>query len=562
LDQLDIILEALTRINTIIVRVTPVGVFAIVASIAGTLTLDELDRLRAYFMIYTAAALILSFWILPMLVAALTPFSYRQVVSVSRDAVMTAFATGKLFVVLPMLIEASNRLFSELPAEDKEKTTSASVLVPLAYPFPSIGKLLGLFFVPFAAWYVGKALPLEEYPALIGAGIVSFFGSPLAAVPFLLDVARVPADMFNLFIVSGVYCARLGDAVGAVHLLTFSVLTTCALTGRLRFRVTRLLGFGLVTVVLLGVSIGTIRMTLSAVARDAVEMEPALNRMRFNGSAVSHSVLEIAERNPDAFVPGESRLQRIQRRGILRVGFDSEALPFAFFNADGELVGFDVELAHQLAVDLGVEIEFVPFRQESLEGQLADDHFDVAMSGIASDFHTINRMHMVESRIDLTPALVVPDHLRDEFSSLDAIRDVGEVRFGFVGDVQFSERFFRRLPDVEVIPLESARTWFDGGDEEIVGLITTAEAGYAWTMLYPSFHVVIPAGARSKEPHAFAIARDDADFAFFLDHWASLNKKTGAIDVLYAHWILGKGAEEYEPRWSVVRDVLGWGTKE
>ncbi|MCP4898808.1 MAG: dicarboxylate/amino acid:cation symporter, partial [bacterium] len=111
LDQLDIILEALTRINTIIVRVTPVGVFAIVASIAGTLTLDELDRLRAYFIIYTASALILSFWLLPMLVAAVTPFSYRQVVSVSRDAVMTAFATGKLFVVLPMLIEASNRLF-------------------------------------------------------------------------------------------------------------------------------------------------------------------------------------------------------------------------------------------------------------------------------------------------------------------------------------------------------------------------------------------------------------------------------------------------------------------
>jgi hypothetical protein len=31
-----------------------------------------------------------------------------------------------------------------------------------------------------------------------------------------------------------------------------------------------------------------------------------------------------------------------------------------------------------------------------------------------------------------------------------------------------------------------------------------------------------------------------------------------AIQQLYAYWILGGGAEPKEPRWSVMRNVLGW----
>jgi hypothetical protein len=30
----------------------------------------------------------------------------------------------------------------------------------------------------------------------------------------------------------------------------------------------------------------------------------------------------------------------------------------------------------------------------------------------------------------------------------------------------------------------------------------------------------------------------------------------------YDYWIMGIGAEETEPRWSVIRNVLGWGVDE
>ena len=39
---------------------------------------------------------------------------------------------------------------------------------------------------------------------------------------------------------------------------------------------------------------------------------------------------------------------------MLRVGYNPDRLPFTFFNTAGDLVGFDVEMAHRLARELGV----------------------------------------------------------------------------------------------------------------------------------------------------------------------------------------------------------------
>ena len=46
--------------------------------------------------------------------------------------------------------------------------------------------------------------------------------------------------------------------------------------------------------------------------------------------------------------------------------------------------------------------------------------------------------------------------------------------------------------------------------------------------------------------------------ANFLDTWFELKKRDGTIDELFDYWVLGKGAETKEPRWSVIRNVLHW----
>jgi ABC-type amino acid transport substrate-binding protein len=66
----------------------------------------------------------------------------------------------------------------------------------------------------------------------------------------------------------------------------------------------------------------------------------------------------------------------------LRVGTSGDYAPFSSRDAAGNRAGFDVELAQELAGDLGLELTWVPFRWPELGRQLAADEFDVAMGGV------------------------------------------------------------------------------------------------------------------------------------------------------------------------------------
>ena len=56
---------------------TPLGLFAIAAVTAGTLDLGEAAQLKIYLACYLAVSVLLSLWVLPGLVAALTPVPHR-----------------------------------------------------------------------------------------------------------------------------------------------------------------------------------------------------------------------------------------------------------------------------------------------------------------------------------------------------------------------------------------------------------------------------------------------------------------------------------------------------
>lgn len=67
---------------------------------------------------------------------------------------------------------------------------------------------------------------------------------------------------------------------------------------------------------------------------------------------------------------------------VLRVGTSGDYAPFSTRDAAGELQGFDVELAAELARELGFELRWVPFRWPELARQLDAGEFDVAMGGV------------------------------------------------------------------------------------------------------------------------------------------------------------------------------------
>ena len=126
--------------------------------------------------------------------------------------------------------------------------------MPASFNFPHTGKLLSLSFVLFAGWFADARVPFSDYPRLAGTGLLVMFGNVNAAIPFLLDLLRIPADTFRLFVTSAIVNARFGTLLAAVHTLAIAVLGTCAVTGTLAFNGRKLLRFAIITTLLTAAS--------------------------------------------------------------------------------------------------------------------------------------------------------------------------------------------------------------------------------------------------------------------------------------------------------------------
>ncbi len=77
-----------------------------------------------------------------------------------------------------------------------------------------------------------------------------------------------------------------------------------------------------------------------------------------------------------------SLLDQIKQRGTIRVGL-STFVPWAMRNKEGELVGFEIDVARRLASDAGLEIEFVPTAWDGIIPGLLAGKFDVIIAGMS-----------------------------------------------------------------------------------------------------------------------------------------------------------------------------------
>lgn len=78
--------------------------------------------------------------------------------------------------------------------------------------------------------------------------------------------------------------------------------------------------------------------------------------------------------------------ERIQRDGVIRVGMDASFPPFEVVTEAGEFVGYDVDLARELARHLGApRVEFVNIHFDGLYDALLDAKCDIILSALPFD---------------------------------------------------------------------------------------------------------------------------------------------------------------------------------
>lgn len=568
LGSLTVLHEAMMEITKIIAKLSPIGVFALIASAFGTIAIEDLTRLQVYLIIYALISLSLGLIVLPWLISTFTPFRYLEIIKALRTPLITAFATGSSLIVLPMLIEISKRMIDSRMASIEEDETNASVhaLIPTFYPFPSPAALLSISFVLFAGWYIGSEVPLSSYSLLVFAGVPSLFASPMIAVPFLLDLLKLPQDMFQLFLSVDVITVRFGTLLSTMHYATIGLIGTTAMLGNIRFRWFNLARVMSVCLLIIVPSLIGVRAFYSNFVDVPYKKDNVLLNLRLQAAPQPHKVhtevpVDVFQKDGTPSTP-----EAIEDRGVLLVCYQPNEYPSAYYNNQEprQLVGFDIEMAHSLARSMYLPLEFLPVHTDAAAATLLNNgSCDIYMRSLPVSWDRGKLFNLSAPIYRSSVGLIVRDHRRDEFQQWDRVQRMGDsFRLSAENTPWAVERAKSVFPNATLVLFKSneeKRKILGSHNETVDAILDKSEEGAAWTVLYPRYTMVVPTPV-TFIPVAYAVAPSNDQLLKAVNHWLKIEQANNKVDQLYRYWMLGEGAKKrVAPRWSVARDVLGWG---
>ena len=201
----------------------------------------------------------------------------------------------------------------------------------------------------------------------------------------------------------------------------------------------------------------------------------------------------------------------------------------------------------------------MPYDRKDTVEHLDNGRFDIAMTGYAITTDAAMSVSFTEPYMNATLAIACRDHDRDRWGNAASIRKIKSAKIAVAGNnAFFTKRIKRRYPKFEIVEIPSVKDYFEGKLPEVEALVMSAEGGSAWSLLHPSFCIVIPKPATTAIPVAYPVAGDDPKFLRFLDRWVEFKLSDGTVRELTDYWIYGKSAKPKERRWSIAQDVLGW----
>jgi ABC-type amino acid transport substrate-binding protein len=359
-----------------------------------------------------------------------------------------------------------------------------------------------------------------------------------------------------------------------MSIFSFSVICTAFLSGCGGLRLKRaLFSIIIVAAILFSVVLG-LNLGFSSVMGNSSQWSQTILSMKMpldiHGKRVGSDLqTEVYKNYSDAYLildkpsslENSSLNEKIKRRDILRVGYSPGRIPFAFFNKDGELVGYDIQMAYDLAYLLNVSrVEFVPVDSRTWVDRVNNGSCDIIMSGLnlVPEMIGEGRCRFTSGYIDLHLAFVTKDYRKKDFESMEDDANMKGLRIAVVNGSDYFKFASTLFSQATIIPLDNNDQFFSQTNAD--ALLTTAEVGTMLTLLYPFYDVAILQPSDTyKIMCAYAISKNCDDvFLLFLDYWLELEDKYGSLDKKYKYWVLGKDTGNTMQRWSIMRDVLHW----
>ena len=233
----------------------------------------------------------------------------------------------------------------------------------------------------------------------------------------------------------------------------------------------------------------------------------------------------------------ESTLEKIIRKGVLRVGMDI-FVPWAMKDKKGELIGFEIDVARQLAKDMGVKIEFVPTKWSGIIPALITGKFDVIIGGMSVTPQRNLKINFTQPYYYSDQALLANKKLTQGFKldDFNSPQVTIAARLGSTAAIAAKQHFPKaviRLFDDEPAAVQEVRNGK-------VHAMVSAQPLPAHTALdYPdtlvSYDVTL-----AREPISFGVRKGDVDTLNFFNNWIEIMRGKGWIQERHAYWFLTK----------------------
>ena len=235
----------------------------------------------------------------------------------------------------------------------------------------------------------------------------------------------------------------------------------------------------------------------------------------------------------------KSTIEKILKRGELRVGFESGYVPFEMTDKKGNFIGFDMDYARRMAKEM--KVKFVPVNTEwdGIIPALMTDKFDIIMGGMTITQERNLRINFAEPYIVVGQTILLNKKHEGKVKSYKDLNDPKYIltsRLGTTGE----QAIKRYMPKATY---KSFQTEAEAGLEVI--------NGKADALVYDLPYCGYLFGSQGKgktvfldtpftyEPLAWAINKGDPDFLNWLNNFLRQTRGDGFYDRLYQKWIIG-----------------------
>ena len=229
-----------------------------------------------------------------------------------------------------------------------------------------------------------------------------------------------------------------------------------------------------------------------------------------------------------------SILDKIIASKIIKVGTTGDFKPFSYqLDKNSNIFyGVDIELAKDLATSLGVEVQFIKTSWPTLLQDLADNKFDIGMSGITIKLARQQKALFSIPLLSSGKAAITRDENVRKFTSIEAINHPNVKVIVNPGGT--NEAFaIANFPKATIIQNEDNLSIFQKIVDGVADvMVTDAVETLIQEMIHPELEAVNPEVPFNFFEMGYLLPRDYTLKAY-IDQWLNLRQKNGTYQQIF-----------------------------